>query len=147
MVVINQECLSFIHKIALLPSDRVEMVINPNPEAGRFSSINAGLAVLTGTNPAFIQNVDNPFVNEALLRLLVHSLKEYDGVCPAFQHKGGHPLLLSEKLVNNLKSMDNNLDFKQYLKGFDIHKQEVSDTAVLANINTVDEYKQWFSAT
>jgi molybdenum cofactor cytidylyltransferase len=145
VVVINPESKPYFQKAFWMQSDHFEIVINPNPEIGRFSSVKTGLAALAEPQPTFIQNVDNPFVTDELLQLLLGSLKKHDGVCPAFQKKGGHPLLISASLVTNLKSAEYGLDFKQYLKEFDIQKPEVTDSKVLANINAAEEYKKWFN--
>lgn len=145
VVVINLESKPYFQDAHWMHNDDFEIVINPNPEIGRFSSIKTGLAALDESKPTFIQNVDNPFVNVELLQLLLGSLEKHDAACPAFQKKGGHPLLISASLVKKLKLADNGLDFKQYLKEFDIQKPEVTDSKVLANINTAEEYKKWFT--
>jgi CTP:molybdopterin cytidylyltransferase MocA len=146
IVVINPESKAYFTESNFIHSNEFEVVVNQNPEIGRFSSIKTGLKMLSKSHPTFIQNVDNPFVDASLLQLLAHSLHKKNGICPAFKKTGGHPLLLSEILVENLKTTDYDTDFKQYLKIFDIQKLEVSDFKVLVNINTAEEYKKWFSS-
>jgi len=144
VVVINAESLPYFQSIEWLLPNTVKIVVNQTPEAGRFSSLKTGLSVLMKAQPTFIQNIDNPFVNLVLLQALSKSLHQHDGVCPIFQTRGGHPILLSRNLVHCLQSADSGLDFKQFLRGFNIHKLEVADASILANINTRDDYAHWF---
>lgn len=146
VVVVNTESLELLQNSRFFHKNVAKFVVNPNPESGRFSSIRIGMSALTELNATFIQNVDNPFVNLGIIHLLADNLKEYAGICPAFRGKGGHPLLLSEKLVVLLKSENYHVDFKQFLIGFEIQKMEVNDPGVLANINTREDYERWFGS-
>ncbi|NOU46090.1 MAG: NTP transferase domain-containing protein [Bacteroidales bacterium] len=146
VVVVNTESLDLLQDSQFFHKSEAKSVINPNPESGRFSSIKIGMAALKESNATFIQNVDNPFVNLNMLHQLADNLTEYAGICPTFHGKGGHPLLLSEKLVIALKSENYHVDFKQFLTGFEIQKMEVNDPGVLANINTREDYERWFGS-
>ncbi len=144
VVVTNSQSFSKILSLEIVQQNHIEVVINPTPEKGRFSSIKTGFSAIQIACPTFIQNIDNPFISKSLLQLMAHDLENHDGICPAYHGKGGHPLLLSEKLIKNLITKETNFDFKVFLKGFDIQKVEVSKPEIVANINTIQDYIQWF---
>lgn len=125
----------------------LKTVINLNPEFGRFHSIQLGLAK-TANASVFIQNVDNPFVNPGLLMGLQDSLNDHDFVVPVFEGRGGHPILLSQQTAEAVvKDYNTENRFNEILKSFNRKDFLVYDPYVTVNINTVEDYKQYFSWT
>lgn len=134
---IKQACKNF--------DQQVVFIENPNPEKGRFWSILTGLERVNKGRGVFIQNIDNPFVNEQLINAMVENYQTNSFLVPQFEGKNGHPLLLGANLVKELKE---NADKLTDLKGF-LNKQKkriliTNERAVLANINSPEEYKRWF---
>ena len=119
----------------------VRIVQNPSPEQGRMHSIRLGVQAFTHNGPCFIHNIDNPFVEEVLLEQLLDHLKENDYVAPVFENRGGHPLLLSEKMMTVLIQRSNTFgDLRQVLNSFTGKRVEVEFKEVVLNLNTVEEY-------
>ncbi|MBU3926906.1 MAG: NTP transferase domain-containing protein [Bacteroidetes bacterium] len=121
--------------------EQVKIIQNPTPEQGRLLSVQLGAGALSGNTPCFIHNIDNPFVETTLLEQLHHSLGEAGYVKPVFAGKGGHPILVSDKIVAVLRDETNEFqDFKQLLDSFYGKRLEVECEEVLLNVNTREEY-------
>lgn len=92
---------------------KIRLIKNPNPSEGMFSSVKTGLNHgLSG--PVLYLPGDCPFTPHELIRKM---LKENgDVVAAAYKGKHGHPLLLSEKAVQEILKNDDLLNLKQYLQ-------------------------------
>ncbi|MCD4735244.1 MAG: NTP transferase domain-containing protein [Bacteroidales bacterium] len=145
-----------VHKIILVVNDlavqnisrdedQLIFVVNPYPEFGRFYSIRLGLKEL-GPSPVFIQNVDNPFVNPGLLMMLEAGIKDGDFSTPVYKSHGGHPVLVSGRIVPKLINDFNKDDrFDEVLKLFDRRIVNVNDPYITVNINTPEDYEEYFA--
>ncbi|MFA5417328.1 MAG: NTP transferase domain-containing protein, partial [Bacteroidales bacterium] len=122
----------------------VKIIQNPTPEQGRLLSVQLGAGALSGNTPCFIHNIDNPFVEITLLQQLHRSLEEAGYVKPVFAEKGGHPILVSDKIIAVLRDETNEFqDFKQLLNSFFGKRLEVECEEVLLNVNTQEEYTNY----
>lgn len=123
-------------------SSKIKLVKNKNPKLGRFYSLKLGLKNVIDSDFCFIQNIDNPFVNKNVIEKLWKN-KNSDGyVSPTFKGKGGHPILISKTIIQQLNEMkDEDLNLKEVLKKFSKTEVEVDDETVLININTPEEYR------
>lgn len=123
------------------------IVINKYPEKGRFGSLKAGFAKLICSGPCFIQNVDNPFVTAELLSQMAKLIRPGTYVSPVFEGKGGHPLLIGDIIVRELMRIDDyNYNIKETLKKYKRTELETRDSRILANINTAEDYADYFPA-
>ncbi|MCD6556855.1 MAG: NTP transferase domain-containing protein, partial [Bacteroidales bacterium] len=78
IVVFNTENYnSYIDK-GLKFNDQIKIVINKYPEKGRFFSLKVGISALSETCFSYIQNIDNPFVNQDILNLLNSNSEKAD---------------------------------------------------------------------
>lgn len=125
--------------------ESIKIVVNKNPEYGRFHSIQLGLKELKNTS-VFVQNIDNPFVNPGLLINMHNRLEDGEFAVPVYKDRGGHPVLLSkeiiELLINNFR---NNSRFDDVLKSFKRKDVIVNDPYIGVNINTPEDYLKYFS--
>jgi len=122
--------------------DGVDVVINRQWSRGQFSSLQAGLAcVPTDTNQVLILPVDVIGVAiETIQHLMQNGCRECDAVVPAAGGQSGHPVVISRGLCHDLLAQnptDSRLD--RYLKEKDVRRIDVSDVAVLANVNRPDQ--------
>jgi molybdenum cofactor cytidylyltransferase len=141
VVVNNIDFKNQLEYFSRLP-ELVKIIQNPAPEQGRLLSIQLGAGALSGNKPCFIHNIDNPFVETTLLEQLHHSLEKAGFVKPAYAGKGGHPILVSDKIVAVLRDETNEFqDFKQLLDSFYGKRLEVEFEEVLLNVNTREEYR------
>ncbi|MDP3441274.1 MAG: NTP transferase domain-containing protein [Ignavibacteria bacterium] len=100
------------------------------------------MSALKSNNAVFVHNVDNPFINQDLLRNLTNNLRS-DYVYPVYQDKGGHPILLSTAIAKHIIAASENQDFKDLLSLFQKQIVEVNDPKIIANINTPEAYQFW----
>ena len=138
----NKNASNFEH---LYSNDKVKITINQNPENGRFSSIQTGINACNNADYLFISNVDNPFINNNLLQALSENIKHHDVIIPTYRNKGGHPVLISNIVHENIKNINiSDFNFKEFLKNFTTSRLEVYYPEILANINTEEDYEKWF---
>ncbi len=93
----------------------------------------------------FIHNVDNPFVNHKLLSLLLENIHDYDYVVPTFNNRGGHPILISKKVLKDIIAENgHNLNLKDYLSIYKKKTVNVDDEKILINVNSKEDYNKLF---
>lgn len=123
----------------------IKIAINHHPEKGRFYSILLGVSKLLNSNYCFLQNVDNPFVTSELFSLLLKNKTELGYTVPYFNNEGGHPILISKPIIHYLSNEKKScLNLKNVLRTFKKVKVEVNDKNILANINSLLDYKNYF---
>jgi len=145
VVVMNPEGVRLINDPGIEYAPYVKIAVNQHPEWERLYSLKTGATALTRPGPVFVSNVDNPFVSNELLHELEKQAGDYDYVYPAFNGKGGHPFMLSERVVRDLLSEpEDNLHLKEFLGRYSSLAVEVDDARVLVNINTPEEYQNYF---
>ena len=145
IVVMNTEGIKHKKKLNLNFPGNVKFVLNEYPERERFYSLQTGLKALQNNSNAFIQNSDNPFVNQYILTKLYTHKNEGDFIVPIFKNRGGHPILMNKNIIQKIsseKKVDYNL--KEYLKGFTKKYIPVNDEKVLLNINDQSTYNKLF---
>lgn len=123
---------------------QADLVRNPAPEQGMFSSIQAGAALLGPELDAFfVHPVDIPWVSPVTLSALVAALQQNpdaDGVIPAYCGKRGHPPLLRMARRQELLHADGIGGLRSLFHGWRILEQASGDQAVLLNMNTPEQY-------
>jgi len=146
IVVMNVNGRALLDSLKIKLPANTKITINPNPEHGRFSSIKTGLNHLSNRTAVFIHNVDNPFVNVGLLRALSTNLGHADYCVPMFKNRGGHPILISPKVVDAIINCSHDdLNLKEYLKAFEKKTSEINNPKILININSIQDYEEMFS--
>ncbi len=146
ILVINKSTLTYENKQILTQFDKKHTLIyNENPEKGRLYSLRLGLRFLNDYKSCFIQNIDNPFVNTKLINNMIPLIKNDSWVSPTYNSKGGHPVLISNSICKTILENDNDSDtLRSILRKF--HKiKMLSNKTVLTNINTEEDYCQYFS--
>jgi len=145
IVVMNSEGIRSKLTQKLIKEKIAVFVENSNPDKGRFLSVKLGLNSIKGDMPVIIHNVDNPFVNNATLELLINQLKPSSYCVPMCNDRGGHPVLISSEIKFVFLEIKNNKTIlKNVLADFNRINVEVYDERVLRNINTIEDYLKWF---
>lgn len=141
IAVVNSELFELINRSKLTLSEKVLLVLNDNPESGRFYSLQTGVKCLKTGNSCFFQNTDNPFTSEELLKELILHKNEAEVIVPTFQNKAGHPVLISPLVLRGIcDGIEYEVRIDAFLKKFTEKKIEFSDSKILLNINTPDDY-------
>lgn len=148
-VIINQEyCEGEWKKKFDSVKPFVSVVEKTDSKYGRFHSLKLGVKNFIDCDFVFIQNADNPFVDKESIENLQGNRNSDGYTQVTFNGKQGHPILISKKIVlqiNNIESENYNL--RNVLKEFSKIEVAVSNEGVLANINTKEEYGNYFLHT
>lgn len=142
VVVVNKEDMQFLKSNNKEQNKKVTFVINKYPEYERFYSLQIGVSSLKVTDFVFIHNVDNPYAEDSTLNKIYLKRHEADCIKPIVLNKGGHPILISNVIVNEIiEQTDLNIKINIFLKRFSCKYEEVEDEKILLNINTIEDYK------
>ena len=126
-------------------SSKTSIIINKHSDFGRFYSIQLGAKALQNVEQCFIQNVDNPFIDQDLLKEIYSSRVNNGYVVPMYLDNGGHPVLISNNVIKSIIEEKNiYINFKEKLKKFNRKSISVENEKILVNINIVEDYKLYF---
>jgi len=141
IVVVTSELHEMIKtRIHLFP-EKLKVIINKQPELGRFYSWQTGLSAIQKGHFCFFQNIDNPFTSPELVITLYNYRNKADVIIPDYNGKTGHPVLVSPKVVAEiLKFTDTEKHINQVIKTFSTYRLQTKDKHILVNINTRQEY-------
>lgn len=121
-----------------------KIIVNKHPDYGRFYSLQLGCKEVSEYDFCFMQNIDNPFVNQNVLQLLFNERSRSGYAAPVYEGKGGHPVLLSNPIVKAAleeKNLETNI--KDFIGLFERIECEAPDGFVLVNINTPQDYEKF----
>jgi molybdenum cofactor cytidylyltransferase len=128
--------------------DCTEVMVNPDPERGQFSSLRCGL---TGLNGAVLFTlVDHPAVQpETVFKIAELTTSEkYPLVIPRFGDKRGHPVGLRADQVNRMLCWPESGNAKEVIDARPewIHYLEVADPGIRWDIDTLEDYESLLAA-
>jgi CTP:molybdopterin cytidylyltransferase MocA len=122
--------------------DSISILENPFPGKGRLYSIQLGVSKATTAKYLFIQNIDNPFVNEALIESLLKARRQSDYITPIHNNRGGHPILISNNIIKKIRSLTKyDMTLREVLNDFKRHIVAAEDDTCLVNINEAIDYE------
>ena len=145
VVIINDQ---FPTNLAVDLSDRYKeahFIGNQHPEMGRSYSLSLGLSQLEEVPYLYIQNVDNPFVSEKLLRSMFEVRSKGNAVIPKYKDRRGHPVLVHNSVISQFLETDSvTANLRTVLDQNDCYEFEIDDENILANINDREDYERYF---
>ncbi|MBI4648057.1 MAG: NTP transferase domain-containing protein [Bacteroidia bacterium] len=145
VVILNEKNYEIFRAKSYHTLNNVQPIVNSFPEHGRFYSVKLGLSNIGDSDYCFVQNVDNPFIITALLNKLFDSRVSDSYITPVYKGKGGHPVLLSRKIIKDISEIaEDNLNLKEILSKYRRIEVESGSPVVLYNINTMDDYLRYF---
>lgn len=141
IVVINKEGREYLKNNPIDVIDKIKFVLNEHPEYERFFSVKTGLSALNKGNFVFIHNVDNPIISVNTLKLIYLKRKKADWIKPIFKNRGGHPILISNKVAEELVLFKEfNVHLNRFLERYSSKAVEIEDDNILLNVNTQKDY-------
>lgn len=137
-----------IRELERLQFPESNLIINPEPERGMFSSIQSA-AAWTGWKPEFSHYVmtlgDQPHLADSTLRaLLAFSAAHQDAICqPAYGGRPRHPVVLPRRSFLELADSDAQ-DLKMFLNGHSSIRLtvEIADPGLDLDIDTPEDYER-----
>ncbi|NQU35489.1 MAG: NTP transferase domain-containing protein [Bacteroidetes bacterium] len=143
IIVLNKDGYNEFNKLEIMLPPKSHIVVNNNPELGRFYSIKTG-AKIVSSDYTFIHNVDNPYAKKNLLNQLYRYRISYDVIKPIIFGKGGHPILISRAVINKLKKEKRSeLKLNEFISIFSTKEIDVNDKTILLNINTPSDFNKF----
>jgi len=121
----------------------VRFILNNQVERGRSFSIWLGLQNTPAGHSCFIQNIDNPCADAALLREMRNAIRPEIYVVPMFGGRGGHPVLLGSRVADELQKKSDVPNLRDALQEFVRLEVSSSDDRIHLNINTPDAYRNF----
>ena len=119
--------------------------VNSNWKEGQFSSIQSGMRDVPDNHAVIILPVDVLNIKQETIKLIVEAYKNKpssSAVVPTYMGKSGHPILISQNLINKLSqfTIDSRLD--EVIRNLNsILKVEVDDESILNNVNKQEDIK------
>jgi len=122
------------------------IVINKHVDRGRSYSVKLGIDRVPGKQGCFIQNIDNPYADKTLLKMMHCALRADGYVVPVYDGKGGHPVLLGSRIVDHIRALNEGVDFRDFLKRFLRIEVPYHGEGILWNINTPGDYDRFMKS-
>ena len=151
------EAIPWLEKALTAPqlhlNKKVQVVINPTPEFGVFSTLQSVLKVLDCApvrKDVFILPIDVPLINSTELGKILN--EENRIVIPKHKNKNGHPVKLAPEFWKSLVELNNSdensrLDFQIKKRDpSEISYVEVDDMAILKNLNTPVDWQEFINS-
>jgi len=128
------------HKIE---NTKINICINENPQRGTFSSIQEGLKFGAIKDDIFILPLDCPVPSAQVWTSLKSNLLNHDAIKPQHNLKGGHPLLLSKKVIDKILDLEDTSRLDHALHSLDVFRLETDDLRVCLNLNTDEAFADY----
>lgn len=145
VLVVNADDYEFLSKDKYFSN--IPLAINNRYDLGRLYSLQCGLRQISSLKPCFVHNIDNPYVNQGLLSHIYKGLTGFDFALAHFEGRGGHPLLIGEVLVQRILNIANSTtNFRDVIQGFSGNRIPFGTPEILLNINTPEDYSQFFDS-
>lgn len=134
------------------PLAAIQIVVNPNPDRGKVSSILTGLAAIPEECRAIaLADVDRPRPAWILERLReAGEASQAKITAPTYSDRLGHPLIFAGGMRPHLPAIrEETLGLRQLVREFadEIHRVPFADPVVLNNLNAPDAYQRELGAT
>ena len=126
---------------------KVIFVENERFEEGMLSSVQAGVEFVTNeTDGMLIILGDQPMISEVVINRLISGFQKTEKglLVPTFNGKRGHPVLISSKYKNSIKSINPEIGLRELFlnNANDILEIEVEFEGILKDIDTQEDYKR-----
>lgn len=133
---VHYEC--YLPFLESLERSKVKPIVvrNPNPDLGPFSSLQVGLHRCSQN--AFVLPIDVMCPSAQVWSSFEAVQKDFEAVIPYWNHRGGHPVWLSQNLIQRIKQSpaDGRLDvILRSLPSSAKYRLEVSEKSVVSNWN------------
>lgn len=129
----------------MLPYPKVQAIYNENFEQGMFTSVQKGVATITGDS-FFLLPGDYPLIAPSTFTALLSAAEKYPDAAvfiPCFkQSKGGHPILLRKSLINTILNAPSDTTLRYVLVSQQSIFVAVDNEGILRDIDTKEDYKK-----
>ena len=125
------------------PYPKVQTIYNENFEQGMFTSVQKGVASITGDS-FFLLPGDHPLIARSTFTALLSAAEKYQDravfVPRCEQHKG-HPILLRKSIINTILKAPKDTTLRHVLVSQKPIFVDVNDEGILRDIDTREDYE------
>jgi len=124
---------------------QVQIIPNPEWEAGQSTSVRAGVQALPGeTGAAVFMLADQPQIPVELVRALVdaHAQTQAPVIAPLIAGKRGNPALFDQAVFPDLLELSGDAGARQILGRYPLQFVPWDDESLLLDIDTPEDYRQ-----
>lgn len=111
---------------------KVEVIYNEDFPKGMFSSVKKGISSVKAER-FFLTPGDYPFINKEVCIKLIQCKEEI--VIPSFNKRGGHPILLSSSLIEEILIENDESNLKLFLNKKNSTYVDVEDEGILIDVD------------
>lgn len=133
-----------------LPALPIKIVINPDYNEGMASSLRQGLLAMDPGSEAFMVFLaDQPGIGPEIINALIRAFRNADPrrgiVRPVYRGRRGHPVLIGARYLKEALQLRGDVGARRILMDHpgDILEVDVDQDAVLKDIDTPDEYREY----
>ena len=133
-----------------LPALPIKIVINPDYKQGMASSLRQGLLAMDPASEAFLVLLaDQPGIGPEIINTLIRAFRQADPergiVRPVYRGRPGHPVLIGVQYLKEALQLQGDVGARRILMNHpeDILEIEVEEDAVLMDIDTPEEYREY----
>jgi molybdenum cofactor cytidylyltransferase len=125
----------------------VRVVVNPSPDRGQLSSLQAGLAVIDrpGVEAALVTLVDLPLVTPRTIEAVLDAYRRTRApiVRPVHAGRHGHPVLFDRRMFDELRRADPAAGAKPIVHAHapEIVEVTVEDEGAFTDVDTPADYE------
>lgn len=119
------------------PHSKLKILENKNYKDGMFTSIKAGIKDAKGD--VFIIPGDYPMVKKDTYNKILSNTGSI--IVPTYYGRRGHPIYISEELVDDLKNESLSSNLKVWRDKHKVHYLEVDDKGILQDLDTKEDYE------
>jgi molybdenum cofactor cytidylyltransferase len=123
-----------------------EIVVNPDPDRGQLSSLQAGLEAVdsAAVEGVLVTLVDVPLVSAKTVATLLERARTSS--CPilraACRGRNGHPVIFMRAVFEALRRADPSAGAKPVVRSYPVEDVEVDDPGVAEDVDTPADYRR-----
>lgn len=133
-------------------AEPLEIVVNPEYEAGQFSSIQAGIRAVDRETPGVVSClVDQPHLLPYTYRVVIMNACSHPEniIIPTFHSRGGHPVYIPRTLFPEIDAAPSSANLRDIFNNYrdTILRVEINDAGILEDIDTkkdLHRLEKWY---
>ena len=120
----------------------VTVAVNPDPERGMLSSLQAGLTLLRDAERVLFLPLDFPAIQHGTIASLC-ATPMCEVAMPRYKGRRGHPVLISQTVVRELLALSPDGAARDVIRSHndEIVYVDVNDPAILVDVDTPEDYQ------
>jgi molybdenum cofactor cytidylyltransferase len=120
----------------------VRTAVNPDPERGMLSSIQAGIALISKAEPLLVCPADLPALRPETVAAVLAAAGESPLTVATCRGRRGHPLVIAPGLIPEIGTLHAGIGLRELLDRHAVREVEVDDPGAIRDVDTPEEYRE-----